>query len=337
MGDQTGGYQQSGFTEGSAVSGYASSVGVETKRSDEEEDMHRKVLHFCCLICLIALLMSLLFWTSSLSSEEEDTDGTATYKLPDHRSSKGSEPAITAADPGTTTATTSNSATVIMAATTTPTTSTKTTTTTTTPTTQPSTLPTALYRPLNPYSVVCTVDCNIKIVAPADGVCDFVFLESLYVTCGGRVGDTQTTPKLQSFLDLATTGNVTQFGCSIDALQLGEFVADIRKSDSLKWAQEKLWSNNVYNWGVMNVYEVLIEQDPDILKKSFEALKEAAQFSQASPVKTVASYTFLGVYGHRSLKSCENIGLYSRVKRGYSRHVFVSSKTSTFRLQFRSL
>ncbi|XP_049523929.1 uncharacterized protein LOC125945718 [Dermacentor silvarum] len=94
--------------------------------------------------------------------------------------------------------------------------------------------------------------------------------------------------------------------------QLSEFVTDIGKSGSLKWAQEKLWSNNVYHWGVMNIYHVLLVQDPDIVEKSLEALKEAAQFSQPSPVKRVASYTFLGVFGHSFVNACETIGLYSK-------------------------
>ncbi|XP_072145896.1 uncharacterized protein [Dermacentor andersoni] len=146
-------------------------------------------------------------------------------------------------------------------------------TVTTTPATTTSTLPPIVYRPPTMYSVVCTVDCNIRMVVPPDGVCDFIFFDSLYVTCGGGVGDAQTTPKLQRFFDLAAQGNDTQFGCSIDALQLGDFVTDIGKSDSLKWAQEKLWANNVYHWGVMNIYHVLYFQDPDIVKKALEALK----------------------------------------------------------------
>ncbi|XP_072140200.1 uncharacterized protein [Dermacentor andersoni] len=185
-------------------------------------------------------------------------------------------------------------------------------TVTTTPATTISTLPPIVYRPPTLYSVVCTVDCNIRMVVPPDGVCDFIFFDSLYVTCGGGVGDAQATPKLQRFFDLAAQGNDTQFGCSIDALKLGEFVTDIGKSDSLKWAQEKLWANNVYHWGVMNIYHVLLFQDPDIVKKALEALKAAAQFSQPSSVKRVASYTFLGVYALWHLKPCENIGLHSK-------------------------
>ncbi|XP_054930872.1 uncharacterized protein [Dermacentor andersoni] len=196
---------------------------------------------------------------------------------------------------------------------TTPTTAIATTlTVTTTPATTTSTLPPIVYRPPTLYSVVCTVDCNIRMVVPPDGVCDFIFFDSLYVTCGGGVGDAQTTPKLQRFFDLAAQGNDTQFGCSIDALQLGEFVTDIGKSDSLKWAQKKLWANNVYHWGVMNIYHVLFFQDPDIVKKALEALKAAAQFSQPSSVKRVASYTFLGVHALWHLKPCENIGLHTK-------------------------
>ncbi|XP_072140129.1 uncharacterized protein [Dermacentor andersoni] len=185
-------------------------------------------------------------------------------------------------------------------------------TVTTTPATTISTIPPIVYGPPTLYSVVCTVDCNIRMVVPPDGVCDFIFFDSLYVTCGGGVGDAQTTPKLQRFFDLAAQGNNTQFGCSIDALKLGEFVTDIEKSDSLKWAQEKLWANNVYHWGVMNIYHVLFFQDPDIVKKALEALKAAAQFSQLSSEKGVASHTFLGVYARWDLKPCENIGLHTK-------------------------
>nr|XP_054930873.1 uncharacterized protein LOC129386734 [Dermacentor andersoni]XP_054930874.1 uncharacterized protein LOC129386734 [Dermacentor andersoni] len=185
-------------------------------------------------------------------------------------------------------------------------------TVTTTPATTISTIPPIVYGPPTLYSVVCTVDCNIRMVVPPDGVCDFIFFDSLYVTCGGGVGDAQTTPKLQRFFDLAAQGNNTQFGCSIDELKLGEFVTDIEKSDSLKWAQEKLWANNVYHWGVMNIYHVLFFQDPDIVKKALEALKAAAQFSQPSSEKGVASHTFLGVYARWDLKPCENIGLHTK-------------------------
>ncbi|XP_054930869.2 uncharacterized protein [Dermacentor andersoni] len=320
----------------------ASTVGTEIKRSDEADDTGKKVLLFCCAVCLIAVLIGLFLWTSNLS-QEEDIDGNATYKLPENKSPEGSGAATTAQDLGITAAVTTkiyvtvqphrseedstqsvtessemNTAATIIATSSSPepTSSTETPTKAiaTTPTKAIATTLTVSTTPATTISTLplCTVDCNIRMVVPPDGVCDFIFFDSLYVTCGGGVGDAQTTPKLQRFFDLAAQGNDTQFGCSIDALQLGEFVTDIGKSDSLKWAQEKLWANNVYHWGVMNIYHILLFQNPDIVKKALEALKAAAQFSQPSAVKRVASYTFLGVYAVWDLKPCENIGLHTK-------------------------
>ncbi|XP_075559910.1 uncharacterized protein LOC142591468 [Dermacentor variabilis] len=62
------------------------------------------------------------------------------------------------------------------------------------------------------------------------------------------------------------------------------------------WASQSLWNNNIYHWGVMNIHQVYLQSRPALLKEALEALKEAAEFSQPSPTKRVASYTFLGFY-----------------------------------------
>ncbi|XP_065303460.1 uncharacterized protein [Dermacentor albipictus] len=321
----------------------ASTAGTEIKRSDEGDDTGKKVFLLCCAVCLLALFIGLLLWTSHLN-QEEDIDANATYKPPKHKGPEGSGAATSAQDLGTTATLTTkiyvtvqphrseqdstqsvttkssgmNTAATILATSSSPEPASSTATPTkaiaTTPSKAIATTPTVTTTPATTASTLplCTVDCNIRMEVPPDGVCDFIFFDSLYVTCGGGVGGAQTTPKLQRFFDLATQGNHTQFGCSIDALHLAEFVDDIGKSDSLKWAQEKLWANNVYHWGVMNVYHVLVFQHPDIVKKALEALKAVAHFSQPSSVKRVASYTFLGVYVLPYLKPCENIGLHTK-------------------------
>ncbi|KAL1467625.1 hypothetical protein MTO96_042035, partial [Rhipicephalus appendiculatus] len=68
-------------------------------------------------------------------------------------------------------------------------------------------------RPPTVSSVICTVDGEGPIEVPADGVCDFIFYDSL-----GKPFDRLGKPaagSFKKFQTLAAKGKLTQYGVSI--------------------------------------------------------------------------------------------------------------------------
>ncbi|XP_070379584.1 uncharacterized protein [Dermacentor albipictus] len=162
------------------------------------------------------------------------------------------------------------------------------------------TLPPIVYRPPQAYSMICTVGCHGKyaVELPPDGLCDFIFLDSLYDGCTDQfVQQRSPSRSWRRFQALAASGIKTQFGISIDTLGIQKFLGHLRNRQTAEvWASQSLWNNNIYHWGIMNLHQVYLQSRPALLKEALEALKEAAQFSLPSPTKRVATYTFLGFY-----------------------------------------
>ncbi|XP_065312154.1 uncharacterized protein [Dermacentor albipictus] len=157
-----------------------------------------------------------------------------------------------------------------------------------------------VYRPPQAYSMICTVGCHGKYAVefPPDGLCDFIFLDSLYDGCPDQfVQRRSPSSSWRRFQALASSGIKTQFGISIDTLGIQKFLGHLRNSQTAEvWASQSLWKKNIYHWGVMNIHQVYLQSRPALLKEALEALKEAAEFSLPSTTKRVASYTFLGFY-----------------------------------------
>ncbi|XP_070379587.1 uncharacterized protein [Dermacentor albipictus] len=162
------------------------------------------------------------------------------------------------------------------------------------------TLPPTDYRRPQAYSVICTVGCHGRYAVefPRDGLCDFIFLDSLYDGCPDEFGQRRSpSSSWWRFQALAASGIKTQFGISIDTLGIQTFLGHLKNRQKAEvWASQSLWNNNIYHWGIMNLHQVYLQSRPALLKEALEALKEAAEFSLGSPTKTVASYTFLGFY-----------------------------------------
>ncbi|XP_077489546.1 uncharacterized protein LOC144100470 isoform X2 [Amblyomma americanum] len=160
-----------------------------------------------------------------------------------------------------------------------------------------------LNKPPTNSSLICTVTCSRPIAVPNDGVCDFMLFDSLYL-CGGEVAAQSLPKSLQSFVALAAASRNTQYGCSVDALAVEDFVGDLKKTQAKAWVEENLLKNKVYHWGVMNVHKVYLEGNEGMLKIALEALKEAVTFSRPlAHQRQIAPYTFLGSYG-----GCQTIG-----------------------------
>ncbi|KAL3244381.1 hypothetical protein MRX96_047214 [Rhipicephalus microplus] len=71
---------------------------------------------------------------------------------------------------------------------------------------------------MNYESLICTVsvaESPEKLMIPKDGVCDFLFYDSLYM----KFGDTlvkEPGPQLLTFLRAAASSKNTDYGCSVD-------------------------------------------------------------------------------------------------------------------------
>ncbi|KAL1486913.1 hypothetical protein MTO96_008632, partial [Rhipicephalus appendiculatus] len=71
---------------------------------------------------------------------------------------------------------------------------------------------------MNHASLICTVsppESPEKLMIPRDGVCDFLFYDSLYIKSGDTLL-TEPGPHLLTFLSAAASSTDTDYGCSVD-------------------------------------------------------------------------------------------------------------------------
>nr|XP_054930948.1 uncharacterized protein LOC126538788 [Dermacentor andersoni] len=129
---------------------------------------------------------------------------------------------------------------------------------------------------------------------PPDGVCDFIFYDSLREPFD-KLGR-PSRGKFKTFQTIAAAAKQSQFGVSISALDIGQFLAHLHKPTATAWANEKLWKFKIHHWG------------------------KAADISKPSATKRVASYTFLGYYGKKQV-ACEEAA--QHLQSIYTPHVVV--------------
>ncbi|KAH7950395.1 hypothetical protein HPB49_023563 [Dermacentor silvarum] len=111
-------------------------------------------------------------------------------------------------------------------------------------------------RPPTIASMICTVDSEGAMKVPPDGLCDFIFYDPLRDPFEKLGRPSQGTFK--TFQSLAAKGNQTQFGVSIFALDIEQFLTHLKKQTAIAWATEKLWNHNIYHWGVMNMHKTIL-------------------------------------------------------------------------------
>ncbi|XP_070379605.1 uncharacterized protein [Dermacentor albipictus] len=157
----------------------------------------------------------------------------------------------------------------------------------------PTTLAPLVDKPPQRNAYICTVASDGEMETPRDGLCDFMFYESLGKPFE-RPGEA-SKGKFATFQSMAAKGQKTQFGISIFALDIGAFLIHLSKQSAKAWAQENLWNHNIHHWGVLNIYETIFNQ-PGYLRNATLSLKRALEISDPSPTKRVVSYTFLGYY-----------------------------------------
>ncbi|XP_065303137.1 uncharacterized protein [Dermacentor albipictus] len=152
-----------------------------------------------------------------------------------------------------------------------------------------------------PENIICTVASDGPMEMPEDGLCDFMFYESL-----GKPFDKpgeSSMGKFTTFQSLAAKGNKTQFGISILTLDIGVFLRLLNEDSAKAWAQENLWNHNIHHWGVLNIHHPLFDLAEYFVNATL-VLKSAHQISLLSPPKKVVSYTFLGLYS-RDTSACD--------------------------------
>ncbi|KAL1481404.1 hypothetical protein MTO96_034486 [Rhipicephalus appendiculatus] len=141
---------------------------------------------------------------------------------------------------------------------------------------------------------------------PDDGVCDFIIFDSL-----GDPFDPLGQPATGSFKDfqtLAAMGKTTQYGVSIKPLDVSAFLTLLNTPSAIAWSMEKLWSHNIYHWGILSIRKTIMAM-PGHFEKATIALAKAKEISKPSPTKRGASYTFLGFYGETNVGCDEAVQL----------------------------
>ncbi|KAL1474472.1 hypothetical protein MTO96_037942 [Rhipicephalus appendiculatus] len=141
---------------------------------------------------------------------------------------------------------------------------------------------------------------------PDDGVCDFIFFDSLGDPFD-RLGQPATI-EFKEFQTLAAMGKATQYGVSINPLDVSPFLTLLNTPSAIAWSMEKLWNHNIYHWGILSIRKTLMAM-PGHFEKAIMALAKAKEISKPSPTKRGASYTFLGFYGETSVGCDEAVQL----------------------------
>ncbi|KAL1471337.1 hypothetical protein MTO96_039999 [Rhipicephalus appendiculatus] len=104
------------------------------------------------------------------------------------------------------------------------------------------------------------------------------------------------TGDFKEFQTLAAKGRLTQYGVSINPLDVFDFLTLLKSPTATAWSKEKLWDHNIYHWGILSIRKTIMAM-PGYFGNATVALKKAAEISKPSPAKRAPSYTFLGFYG----------------------------------------
>ncbi|XP_065301972.2 uncharacterized protein [Dermacentor albipictus] len=153
--------------------------------------------------------------------------------------------------------------------------------------------------PRTPVPLICTLTDQLltSMKLPEDGLCDFVFFDSLEKHGGSTIAG-PPNEGFELFLEAAAKHHLTQFGVGLDYLNYQKVEKIMAKPETTAHLR-KLWDLNISHYGILNtqVYDYSMENVSSllhILQKVSVFLKE--QQSTDAPVAGKAQrkgYTFL--------------------------------------------
>ncbi|XP_072141253.1 uncharacterized protein [Dermacentor andersoni] len=154
-----------------------------------------------------------------------------------------------------------------------------------TPTTTPSAMTTSERPGIPRYTTVCTVSyLHTGLPLPLSGECDIIYYDSLLLRPEDTFMGTFTNAYLKPIFDAAKESNVshnTEFGMSVHAPAINDFSTEVKSDAGMQHYREH-WQHKVYNWGVLNIHEIILKNTPDILKTSLIVLKELKDIATAA-------------------------------------------------------
>ncbi|XP_070380771.1 uncharacterized protein [Dermacentor albipictus] len=143
---------------------------------------------------------------------------------------------------------------------------------------------------------VCTVvDGPVPLHFPDDGLCDFVFFDSLGVSPENNdFAVPQQSSAVHSFVKQGQAGQRTRYGMSVSLSDAQNFSYAFRTPKG-KADYESYWTYSVYDWGFLSVDELQVEARPtaDIIL-ALTTLKEMQEYAMSKNVQRPR--TFLGIY-----------------------------------------
>ncbi|KAK8769747.1 hypothetical protein V5799_013788 [Amblyomma americanum] len=132
-------------------------------------------------------------------------------------------------------------------------------------------------RGVPPKSLLCTygVKLDSTMVFPPDGLCDFVFFDSLYKNDTNKL-DGPYSPNFDYFLIQAKKSSVTTYGAGLDYGNI-EDVQEFLDSSNAETTIEGLLGDGIRHYGFLNTPATLLRLED--VKRAFQALKSTAHNS----------------------------------------------------------
>ncbi|XP_065301622.1 uncharacterized protein [Dermacentor albipictus] len=156
---------------------------------------------------------------------------------------------------------------------------------------------------------VCTVvDGPEPLYFPDDGLCDFVFFDSLGVSPENNdFAVERQSSAVHSFVKQGQAGQRTRYGMSVSFSDAHNF-SDAFRTPKGKADYESYWTYSVYDWGFLSIDELQVEARPsaDIIL-ALTTLKEMQEYAVSKNVQRPC--TFLGIYP-RQERVCAEVSDY---------------------------
>ncbi|XP_037521811.1 uncharacterized protein LOC119399066 [Rhipicephalus sanguineus] len=161
--------------------------------------------------------------------------------------------------------------------------------------------------PAEPLTVCTLVPGAEHMHFPADGLCDYTFFDSLYVSPGANDFAFSTQgPDAQRFVGQGLADTKTRYGMSVALRDVVAFSNAYRSPNGRRY-YESYWIYNVFSWGFLHIDELEAEGKITDVGLALETLKEMHQHALATA--GLKPGTFLGIFMRTNL-SCTSLAEY---------------------------
>ncbi|XP_070389132.1 uncharacterized protein [Dermacentor albipictus] len=147
-------------------------------------------------------------------------------------------------------------------------------------------------KPMEPQILLCTYGAktNASTVFPSDGLCDFIFFDSVYKNDRNFLADSENIGvDLQHFLAVIPNYSKTAFGVGFAFEYRGTLTQDLTRTDPIPL--EVFWKHGVYHFGILDV--PVFGLKPFYMDDVFTCLKTLDAMSQGQRDSGKAAYIVL--------------------------------------------